>query len=355
MREIHISRNDLRLARVVDIEPAPLADGAARLRLDLFALTSNNVTYAAMGEGALGYWDFFPGPAGWGRLPVWGFATVAQSNAAGVDVGARYYGFFPISETLDVIPIKVGPRGFSDGASHRVAKAPVYNQYVDVAADPAYDPMFEPEQTLFRPLYATGWWIGDRIRQDHARTVVISSASSKTAIATAHSVRRNDVTLVALTSARNLTFVRECGLYDRTLAYEEAPSLTAAAPAVYVDFLGRESLTAVVHRILDAGLARSIVIGATDWDDKPGGVQPPSALVEGPTPEFFFAPAYAAARLKAQPELGAAMQRDLRGFYAASRTLVVAQRLAGAQAILASWARLTAGEMPPQQGLVLSF
>ena len=31
-------------------EPVPLADGAARLRLDLFSLTSNNITYAAFGE-----------------------------------------------------------------------------------------------------------------------------------------------------------------------------------------------------------------------------------------------------------------------------------------------------------------
>jgi hypothetical protein len=33
----------------------------------------------------------------------------------------------------------------------------VYNQYLNVAADAAYDALFEPQQTLFRRLYATRW------------------------------------------------------------------------------------------------------------------------------------------------------------------------------------------------------
>jgi thiol-disulfide isomerase/thioredoxin len=81
-----------------------LAAGDVRLKLDLFALTSNNVTYAAMGEGMLGYWDFFPAPEGFGKVPVWGFGTVIQSNAPEIAVGARFYGYYPLAETLDVTP-----------------------------------------------------------------------------------------------------------------------------------------------------------------------------------------------------------------------------------------------------------
>src|SRR5262245_45850753 len=127
MREIHISKSDLRIARAVDAAPSPLAEGTARLRLDLFALTANNITYAALGEGMLGYWAFFPAPEGWGRPPVWGFATVVQSNAPGLAEGARFYGYFPIAEMLDVSPVTIGTRGFTDGAPHRAAKAPLYN------------------------------------------------------------------------------------------------------------------------------------------------------------------------------------------------------------------------------------
>lgn len=353
MREVQVSKSDLRVARVIEVDPPPLAEGAARLKLDLFALTSNNITYAAMGEGLLGYWDFFPAPEGWGRPPVWGFATVVQSNAPGVEEGARLYGYFPISETFDVSPVRASPRSFTDGAPHRAAKAAVYNQYFNCAADPAYDSRFEPEQTLFRPLYATGWWAADCVHQDRPVSVVISSASAKTAIATAHQLRSlSDGELVAFTSARNEDYVKGTGLYHRTLTYEAVASLVTAAPATFVDFLGRREFTAAVHRALGAKLARSIQIGATDWADKPGGVA--EALV-GPKPEFFFVPTYASGRLGSEPELSAAMLADMRGFYPASSAFVTALRLDGADAILKSWARLAAGEVEPREGLVLSF
>ncbi|HXV39925.1 MAG TPA: DUF2855 family protein [Steroidobacteraceae bacterium] len=358
MQEIHIRKDDLRVARVADVTPAALADGAARLALELFSLTSNNVTYASMGEGTLGYWDFFPGPEGWGRLPVWGFATVTESRAPGVQPGDRFYGYYPISESLDVFPAKASPRGFFDGAPHRREKAAVYNQYVNVGADPAYDAAFEPEQTIFRPLYGTGWWAADCVMQGEPRprSVVMSSASSKTALATAHQLRRlGDARLVALTSARNDAYVRESGIYHETLAYEAVGTLRAPAPAVYLDFLGRESLTAAVHRALGANLARSILVGATDWGSKPGGVVLPAAALPGPRPEFFFVPDYFAVRMKADASLGAAMVRDLRAFYAASRSFVTAHRLTGTDAIIESWSRLLGGSVAPREGLVLSF
>ncbi|HEU0224717.1 MAG TPA: DUF2855 family protein [Steroidobacteraceae bacterium] len=358
MQEVHIRKDDLRVARVTVATPAPLPEGAARLALELFALTSNNVTYAAMGEGSLGYWDFFPAPAGWGRLPVWGFATVAESRATGVREGDRFYGYYPMAESLDVFPARAGPRGFTDGAAHRGTKARVYNQYLNTAADPAYDAAYEPEQAIFRPLYGTGWWAADCVHQGEPRprSVVVSSASSKTALATAHQLRRlGDARLVALTSARNAAYVRETGLYHEVLIYEAVQSLQAAAPAVYLDFLGRESLTAAVHAALRATLARSILVGATDWGSKPGGVVLPAAALEGPKPEFFFVPDYYTVRMQADASLGAAMLRDLRAFYAASRSFVTAHRLAGAGATLESWSRLLDGAVPPREGLVLSF
>ena len=358
LREMQIRKSDLRDVRVVDVAPGPLADGAARLRLELFALTANNITYAAMGEGALGYWDFFPGPEGWGRPPAWGFATVVQSNAPGVFEDSRFYGYFPIGEALDVVPAKASPRGFVDSAPHRRAKAAVYNHYLNTQADPVYDAAFEPEQAIFRPLYGTGWWAADCVHQGapSPRSVVFSSASSKTALATAHQLRRlGNARLIALTSAGNVAYVRDTGLYHDTLPYESVASIKAEAPAVYLDFLGREAQSAAVHRALGASLVRSILIGATDWGSKPGGVRAPSVALEGPKPEFFFVPDYATVRMKADHALGAAMLVDLKSFCAASRAFVTARRLAGTDAILRAWAQLAAGDTPPNEGLVLSF
>jgi hypothetical protein len=350
MRELHISKQDIRNTRLVDVAPAPLADGAARLKLDLFALTSNNITYAAMGEGVLGYWDFFPAPDGFGKVPVWGFGTVTESNAPEIAVGARFYGYYPLAESLDVIPKKT-PTGFIDTAPHRAAKAVIYTVYTDTKADPGYDANYEPEQALFRPLYGTGWWAADFIKQGDAKTVVLSSASSKTALATAHQLRNlGGAELIGLTSPGNETYVRESGLYHRVVLYDDAATLNLQAPVTYVDYLGRAELNAVIHRTLVAALTRSIIIGVTDWAAPRGGEPLP-----GPKPEFFFVPTYAAERLRAEPQLGAAMGRDLRAFHPASHAFVTTQRINGADAIQAAWARLAAGEVPPREGLVLSF
>ena len=188
MRELHINKRDIRDTKLVDVAQAPLAPGAARLKLDLFALTSNNVTYATMGEGMLAYWDFFPAPEGFGKVPVWGFGTVTESNASDIAVGSRFYCYYPLAEALDVIPKRTAT-GFIDTAPHRAAKAALYNVYTDTTLDPGYDANYEPEQALFRPLYGTGWWAADCIKQANAKTVILSSASSKTALATAHQLR----------------------------------------------------------------------------------------------------------------------------------------------------------------------
>ncbi len=356
MRELQVSKQDPSRVRIVDVEPAPLADGAARLRLDLFALTSNNLTYAAMGDGYAGYWDFFPGPPGWGRPPAWGFGTVIESKAEGVAEGARYYGFFPVSQTLDVSPRKVGARGFVDGAPHRAGKATVYNHYADSRADPAYDALFEVEQPLIRPLFPSGWWVADRVRQDRPASVVISSASSKTALSAAVQLRRQgESELVAITSARHREFVIGTGLYAQVHSYDDLAGLSARAPVTFIDFLGRDDLTAALHRRLGAALQRSILVGATDWRASPGGLrQPGQALTEAPT-EVLFVPDYAAGRLGTDRELGTAMLRDLRQFYADSRALFAARRETGEAAITAAWSRLARNEMAPGVGLVLSF
>lgn len=350
MRELHISKRNIRDTRFALVKQAPVGEGQARLKLDIFALTSNNVTYAAMGEGMLGYWDFFPASEGFGKVPVWGFATVIESNAPEIAVGARYYGYYPLAETLDVIPRKTAT-GFIDTAAHRAPKAALYNVYTDVALDPAYDAAYEAEQTLFRPLYGTGWWAADFIKQGAAKAVVLSSASSKTALATAHQLKKlGGAEIVGLTSPGNEAYVRGSGLYDRVVLYSDAASLNVKAPATYVDFLGRAELNTTVHSTLGDALTRSIIIGVTDWAGERA-----SAPLPGPKPEFFFVPTYAAERLKADPSLMPAMGRDLRAFYPASHAFVDVKRITGAEAISATWTKLVAGEVPPRDGLVLSF
>src|SRR4051795_8690843 len=125
---IEVRRDDLRTTRRIDA-PSTAGPGELLLRVDRFALTANNVTYAAFGA-AMRYWDFFPADDdGWGRVPVWGFADVEKSAVAGLPDGTRVYGYFPMGSHLAITPTHVTASGFVDGAAHRAELPAVYNQY----------------------------------------------------------------------------------------------------------------------------------------------------------------------------------------------------------------------------------
>ena len=99
------------------------------------------------------YWNFFPAPEGWGRMPVWGFATVADSRVEGLPEGTRIYGYLPPSSELLVTPAGVGPQGFIEASAHRAELPAAYNSYARTDADPVYDAGQEDQQMLLRPTF----------------------------------------------------------------------------------------------------------------------------------------------------------------------------------------------------------
>ena len=94
---------------------------------------------------------------------------------------------------------------------------------------------------LLRPLFFTSFLIDDQLADDGlvARgPILISSASSKTAIAAAFMLAQRDgVELVGLTSPGNADFVTGLGIYDRTVGYDAIDSLEPG-PATFVDIAG---------------------------------------------------------------------------------------------------------------------
>ncbi len=198
--EFHVARDDLHRTAVMrrDVD---LADGEVLCRVDRFALTANNITYAAHGTD-MHYWDFFPAPDGWGIVPVWGFADVVASRCTGVTVGARVYGYWPMADFAVLAPVNATPRGFVDGAPHRAGLAAVYNAYQVVAAGVGD----ERAHALFRPLFMTSFLLSE-VYGDATAPFVLSSASSKTALGMAHGLQARGRTVVGLTSARNVAFV----------------------------------------------------------------------------------------------------------------------------------------------------
>jgi hypothetical protein len=283
-----VKKGDLRECRVAESDPPAIEVGQALLRVDSFGMTANNVTYAVMGE-AMSYWDFFPAAEGWGRVPVWGFATVERSEASGVEEGTRIYGYLPPSSHLAVTPAGIDGGGFVDGSPHRAALPSAYHRYLTTDADPFYAAATEDMQMLLRPLFFTSFLIDDQLADERLTErgpILISSASSKTAIAAAFLLaRRQGVELVGLTSPGNAEFVAGLGIYDRTVAYDAIDSLERG-PTTYADFSGDASVRQAVHSHFGEELVHSMAVGVTHWEDFGSG----GGELPGPTPTLFFAP-----------------------------------------------------------------
>lgn len=127
---LEIDRGDLRRTRVAAADLPDPAAGQVLLRVERFAVTANNVTYANTGD-LLGYWDFFPTDAPWGRVPVMAVAsTVALANAA-IPVGRSYFGFLPMATHLLVDAAETS-LGFLDAEVHRARHALVYRSFTDL-------------------------------------------------------------------------------------------------------------------------------------------------------------------------------------------------------------------------------
>ena len=232
-----VGRSNLRHTAWARTAPVPLEPGGVRMAIDSFALTSNNITYAAFGD-AMKYWSFFPtDDPSMGCIPVWGFANVAESRCEGVTVGERYYGYFPIADRVDLYPVRPKGSGFMDGAPHRHELSSVYSFYQRCSADPLYEATLEAEQALLRPLFTTSFLIDDFLADNAdfgAQSVILSSASSKTAYGTAFCIgrRRGGASaprILGLTSAANAAFTRGLGCYDEVLLYEDVAALPAGA------------------------------------------------------------------------------------------------------------------------------
>jgi hypothetical protein len=356
--QLRVSKQQLSNAELHQVPHQPPQTGQVRVRIEQFALTANNITYAAFGD-AMQYWQFFPTDEGWGLIPVWGFATVVESSCAEVAVGERLYGYFPMASHAVLQPSRHSPQGFVDGAAHRTPLHPVYNQYLRCAQDPWHSGTSEAVQALLRPLYTTSWLVDDFLGDQQffgATQVLVSSASSKTAYGTAHALhQRPGLTVVGLTSAANRAFCESLGCYHRVLTYNELPLLDPATPSVYVDLAGNASLRQQVHTHMQA-LNYSCSIGGAHVQALGSAKDLP-----GPRAVLFFAPAQIKKR---QADWGAAVlqQRLLQAWQQFAHTVthstppwlhVVEHH--GAEAGLALYQQMLRGQLPPVEGHVLGF
>ena len=357
--DLLVARDDLRTWRY-DGTPTPdPGPGEARLRITSFALTANNITYAVFGD-AMAYWQFFPAEARWGRIPVWGFATVEASTVDGLAPGEGVYGYFPIASHLIVTVDRLEPTGFVDGAAHRAPLPPVYNHYtrlgtVERSADA------DAYEALLRPLFSTSFLLDDWLSANNrfgAPRVVIGSASSKTALGLAYLLAgREDCRVVGLTSPGNTEFVSRVGYYDSVASYADIDDVQPDIATVFVDMAGDATVTSRVHHRLAKHLTHSCQVGATHWEDMSAAIGTAAPGLPGPVPTLFFAPSQGEQRAAqwGRDVLEARIEATLAEFVISARQWLEIVHEHGEEAVAAAYVGTLEGRARPDRGYILSL
>jgi len=352
-----VRRDDLRVWQTAESTATdPPGPGDVQLRVERFGLTANNLTYGAFGD-ELGYWQFFAAPAGWGRIPVWGFGAVEASGVEGIAVGDRFYGYFPMSSAVR-LQARVDGTGFVECSPARATLPPVYNRYLRAVPELGFRVGQDDANAVVRPLYLTGWLLADQLEQARwygADAVVLASASSKTAFSTAFELaaRAEHPPVIGLTSAAHRAFTEGLGCYDRVLTYDEVSTLPTRGGLAFVDMAGSPGVRRAVHEHAADDLRVSIMVGATHRE----GASFTADRLPGPAPEFFFAPGRAEQRAA---ELGpGAFQRRIGAAWAAFAErvpdLLEIEHHSGVEAVGRAYDALLDGSADPGRAVVLSL
>jgi hypothetical protein len=362
VQAIKIDRNNISEANNINFQlpdAEGLLAGTVLLKLDLFSLTTNNITYAVTGN-SLKYWDFFPVDAGHSMLPVWGFGEVVASNHSEVKIGERFYGYYPMASHILVHPDKVNAFGFSDANPSRKSNNPVYDHYLNVSADESFQLENEAMHSLYRPLFITSFLTNDFLEENNsfgAEQILITSASSKTGYGLAsilheqNKILEGKTDIVAMTSNSNVEFVKGLGTYDSIITYDNWKELDTSKPTCIIDFTGNQKLLKQIAAHLGDAHVYTSLIGAVQ-NDKLDDIE--GAIKHG---QFFFAPIQAQKCIArwGHAEFNRKYSKALNDFIRQTATWLEVKKIDGEDNIKNAYLSLLTQSPSPKEGLVASF
>ena len=392
----------------------PLAADSVRVRTTVLSLTINNSAYAISGS-FLSWWDTFPVPAEfpspyndrdtYGILSGWGFATVEDSNVAGLAAGTLLRGYFPLSSVPVDLQLKpAGAAGhFLETSPHRAKVMDLYQRYTassfrgadaverDTMAHDLLDGLlwecsyllnrfsFAPAAPIMNPAGADLPWTAAEADLSDA-TVVCLAGSGKTALSLASELRASRPagsgprSTVAVTSACNTAFVGGAGLYGAVLSYEDALADGAKALAahaagssrlVLLDFGARGTFPPDLHAALSTAPGLPITTIRVGFENKPytpdelmadvfqrGAALGMVQMNTSPLREQAIA-------TLSEPTYFAEAEAAKKAFFA--RGGIPGLRLkwyngmAGPDGLEGAWARLCTGSVPPNEGIVVKL
>ena len=279
-----VNPSDLFQTQVATKERPSLDEGEILFKVSSFAFTSNNITYAVVGD-RLGYWKFFPTKEPWGIIPAWGFGEVVESKTPGVVVGEKCYGYFPMGNFfknyshpsiacgffLTQLPTDQSCRPFTITTSERIKiRAFPWNG----------NPIFPSSVPFLQPPFLNYYFLQENDFFS-AKNLILTSASSKTALGLAFmmSEKKQDhiLNIIGLTSPSNVEFVTNTGFYDEVIAYDHVRNELSYEDSLVVDLAGNGRLLSLIHEALDEKLLYISRIGLADWQTGTQGFKHPQS------------------------------------------------------------------------------
>lgn len=331
----------------------PPGQGQVVLAVERFGLSSNNLTYALLGD-MLGHWAPFPAAAGWGRVPVWGAATVVAGDPAVALVGARFVGYLPMATRVMMRAVAAHP-GLRDVSVERTGMLPLYRELRRIDIDPTWSDDLIDAEVLMLPVYKPAGLLDDDLRRAGTRHVVISSASSKTSMGIARLLVDRGVHVTGLSGRARAQTAASVGAFAQVLPYDDLDAIPVSEDTTYVDVAGDPAVARAVHERLGSALSHSIAVGGSHLAAL-GGPPAPDPTLPGP-PIVRFSVGQREVELTEQ--LGRAavdqIEQDARQVLVpwADRTLRV-QHVDGLEAARDAWTRIGLGNLGALDAITVS-
>lgn len=263
--------------------PAP-GPGQVQLAIERFGLSSNNLTYALLGD-VLGHWAPFPAVDGWGRVPAWGVATVVAGDATLAPVGARFAGYLPMA-THVTVQAAASDQGVRVVSPERAHMARMYQELRRIDVDPTWDDDLIDAEVMMLPVSPAAGLLDEDLRRAGARHVVITSASSKTSLGIGRLLVERGVHVTGLSGRQRASTVSAVGAYDQVLPYDDLGRLTVDEETTYIDVAGDPVITQEVLQRLGAAATSRIAVGGSRLTTSASTAPPPAARPETPPVQF---------------------------------------------------------------------
>jgi hypothetical protein len=365
LKQLQTLKNDLSKTRIVQTKNPEIEAEEISVSIESFAFTSNNVTYGVAGN-TIGYWQFFKTTEDanneWGCIPVWGFAKIIKSNVDELIVGERLFGYFPPGDILNLKPIKVTNQGFADGKEHRKDLPAVYNNYLRLSGDANYDSSIDNIRSLLFPLHITSFCICDALQDEAyfgADQIIIVSASSKTAIGLAQGLKETSsaLSIIGLTSQKNLGFVKNLGCYDEVITYDHLSNVNFNLKSVMVDMAGSREILGTLHGSLADNMLKCLTVGMTHWDNEVTAEDALGQAMLRERTEFFFAPAHIQKRVTDWGYEG--YNQKTTDFMKARSNQSIdwmqVKKINGLKNFISTYEKFVSGDINPNEGIIVEL